>query len=375
MKSFVRRPLVVSIASVLSLALLAPVANAQETGSKSIREQREERMRELGKGKQQDAKGEKKPSQYPNATRTSPEAQASGKMVKYLQALQDSYDKQDMTAVLAKADEIGAMPAANAYEKSLAYSMAGNAASDLDQQEKAADYFRKAVDANGLENDSHYATMYNLVVIQYGEEKYAEALATLDKFLAETKSDKPEHLGLRAGLLANLDRNAEAAAIYKDLIAKNPDDKRILMNAVAALQGADKFDEANVLMEAAYKRGMLTEARELRSLYVGYMNTQRWDEAQKVIEDGLAKGILQAGPDLARDYQVLAQNAYVDDKIPLAIALYGKAAPIAADGEAYLNLAKVLDYAGKKAEAKAAAKQALEKGVKKPEDANRIIAR
>ena len=48
---------------------------------------------------------------------------------------------------------------------------------------------------------------------------------------------------------------------------------------------------------------------------------------------------------------------------------------MAADGEAYLNLAKVLDYTGKKAEAKEAAKQALAKGVKKPEDANRILAR
>src|SRR5690606_18862778 len=136
-----------------------------------------------------------------------------------------------------------------------------------------------------------------------------------------------------------------------------------------------KFDEANVLLEAAYKRGMLTEKREIRALYIGYMNAQRWDDAKKVIDDGVAKGVLQADADLARDYQVRAQNAYMDDKIPLAIELYKRAAPMAADGEAYLNLAKVLDYAERKAEAKAAAKQALEKGVKKPEDAKRILAR
>ena len=120
---------------------------------------------------------------------------------------------------------------------------------------------------------------------------------------------------------------------------------------------------------------MLTEPRELRALYVGYMNASRWDDAQKVMEDGAAKGILQAGPELARDYMVLAQNAYVDDKIPQAIALYGKAAPMAADGEAYLNLAKVLEYAGKKADAKAAAQKAIDKGVKKPEEAKAILAR
>ena len=374
MSKHLHRSLVVAVTAALGLAILAPVVHADPQSS--MREERAKRRAELGKDsdKKQGA-AEAQPAVYPNATRQQPGLQASPKIVKQLQDMQARYEKDDWAGVMAKAEEIAAMSSANAYDKAFAYSMAGNAAANADDQAKAAGYFAKAIEANGLDNNAHYATMYNLVVIQYGEEKYAEALATLDKFLAETKSDKPEHLGLRAGLLANLDRNAEAAAIYKDLITKNPDDKRILMNAVAALQGADKFDEANVLMEAAYKRGMLTEARELRSLYVGYMNTQRWDEAQKVIEDGLAKGILQAGPDLARDYQVLAQNAYVDDKIPLAIALYGKAAPMAADGEAYLNLAKVLDYAGKKAEAKAAAKQALEKGVKKPEDANRIIAR
>jgi tetratricopeptide (TPR) repeat protein len=175
--------------------------------------------------------------------------------------------------------------------------------------------------------------------------------------------------------LANLNRNDEAAAIYKDLIAKNPTDKRLLMNGVAALQGAEKFADANKLLEQAYQRGMLTEPRELRVLYVGYMNAQRWADAQKVMEAGVAKGILQPGPDLARDYQVLAQTAYQDDKLPLAIEMYKRAAPMAADGEAYLNLAKVLDVAGKKAEAKAAAKSALDKGVKKPEDAKRILAR
>ena len=379
MTRFNRRPITIAVSVALAWALVTPVAaqdpSKDTTGSTSMREQRAKRMAELGKGKEDAKQAEQKPAQYPNATRVPPEAKASGKMVKNLQALQELYEKQDMAGVIAKAEAVVAMPAAGPYEKSFAYSLAGNAAADLDDQVKAADYFSKAVEANGLDNDSHYNTMYNLAIIQFGNEKYAESLATMDRFLAETKSNDPKHVGFRAGILANLGRNDEAAAIYKDLVAKNPTDKRILMNAVAALQGADKFDQANVLLEDAYKRGMLTESRELRALYIGYMNAQRWTDTQKVIEDGLAKGILQSGPDLARDYQILAQNAYVDDKIPLAIELYGKAAPMAADGEAYLNLAKVLEYSGKKADAKAAAQKALDKGVKKPDEAKSILSR
>ncbi|MDI1252262.1 tetratricopeptide repeat protein [Thermomonas sp.] len=321
------------------------------------------------------ANEEKKPALYPNATRVSPEAQATGKLLKQLQGLQELYGKQDMAGVMAKADEIAAMPTASNYDKSFAYSLAANAAADQDNQAKAADYFRKALDSNGLDNDSHYTTMFNLAVIQYQQDKYQDALATIDRFLAESKSEKPEHFSFRADLLANLGRNDEAAAAYKALIAKNPDDKRVLMNAVAALQAADKFDQANVLLEAAYKRGMLTDGKELRALYVGYMNANRWNDARAVMEAGSSKGILDQNPQLAKDYMVLAQNAYADDKIPLAIEMYTKAGPIADDGEAYLNLAKVLDYSGKKAEAKAAAQKALDKGLKKPEEAKDILTR
>lgn len=375
MSNFHPRPLAIALSAALGVLVLAPVVHAgPQSQTMSKQEERARRRAELGKGQQKKAE-EAKPALYPNATRQAPEAKASPKLIKHLQELQARYEKDDWAGVIAKAEELAAMPAATAYEKSFAYSMAGNAAANMDDQPKAGEFFAKAVDANGLDNDGHYSTMYNLAVIQFGNEKYADALKTMERFLNETKSEKPEHQSFRAGILANLERHQEAAAIYKDLMAKNPDDKRLLMNAVSALQSADKFDEANGLLEDAYKRGMLTEKRELRALYIGYMNAQRWDDARKVIDDGVAKGILQKDADLARDYQILAQNAYMDDKIPLAIELYKLAAPLAADGEAYLNLAKVLEYADRKAEAKAAAKQALEKGVKKPEDANRILSR
>ena len=375
MNKSIRRPLAAALCGALGLMVLAPAAHAQDSSGTSMREQRAKRMAELGKANEPEKKAEETPALYPNATRVQPEAKANPKIVKQLQEMQELFEKQENDKVIAKAEAIVAMPSAGAYEKSFAYSMAGSAAADLDDQARAAGYFAKAVEANGLDNNSHFSTMYNLAVIQYGQEKYAEALVTMDAFLAQSKSTKPEHGAFRAGLLASLNRLDEAAAAYKKLAAENPGDKRLLMNAVATLQGAEKFPEANALLEDAYKRGMLTEPRELRALYVGYMNASRWDDAQKVMDDGAAKGILQSGPELAKDYMVLAQNAYVDDKIPQAIALYGKAAPMAADGEAYLNLAKVLEYAGKKADAKAAAQKALDKGVKKPEEAKAILSR
>jgi len=371
------RPLALAVCAALSLAIAAPVfAQQQELGSGSMRDQRAKRMKELhGDTSTNDKKGKQEETQqlYPNATRQSPEAEAKGNNLKALQSMQEAYEGQKYDDVIAKAEQITANASANAYEKSFSYQLAGASASEKGDDAKAAEYFKKAIDANGLENNSHYQAMYNLAVLQYGLKQNEASLATLDRFLAETKSDNPDAVKLRGALLGNLGRNDEAAKIYTDELAKNPNDKKALMNAVATLQAANNDKQANALLEDAYKKGMLTEPKELRALYVGYMNEERYKDAQKVIEDGVAKGVLKDGPDLAKDYMILGQNAYFTGSDTDAIAFYSKAAPMAADGEAYLNMAKILRDQGKDAEAKAAAQKALEKGVKKPSDAKLII--
>jgi len=373
------RPLALAICAALSLAVVAPAfAQQQDLGSGSMREQRAKRQKEL-KGEstsKDDKKGAKKEEAaplYPNATRQSPEAEAKGGNLKTLQSMQEEYEGQKYDEVIAKAEQIGASGSSNAYEKSFSYQLAGASASEKGDDAKAADYFKKAIDANGLENNSHYQAMYNLAVLQYNLKQNEASLATLERFLSETKSDNPEAVKLRAALLANLGRNDEAAKMFTDELAKNPNDKKALLNAVATLQAADKDKEANALLEDAYKKGMLTEQKEVRALYVGYMNEERWKDAQKVIEEGLAKGVLKEGPDLAKDYMILGQNAYFTGSDVDAIGFYSKAAPMATDGEAYLNMAKILRDQGKDAEAKAAAKKALDKGVKKPSDAKLIL--
>lgn len=350
-----------ALAGLLATALVAPVAHAQ--GPQLPGKDRGSAKRVVDK-----------PALYPEATRTSPKPKVTAKVAKQLKELQELYEKDDKAGVLAKADEIAASSAAGAYEKAYAFQIAGNAAADLDDQAKAMEYFRRAVEADALDNDAHFATMFNLAVIQASEDRNAEALATVDRFLAETRSSKPEQQAFRASLLANLDRHEEAAAAFKALVAANPDDKRLLMNAAASLQSAGKDAEATAMLEQAYARGMLTERRELRALYVSYINGDRYKDALKVIEDGQAKGLLQASPELAADLMVVANTAYFAEDEATAVALYTKAGPMAADGEAWLNLAKVLSNQGKDADAKAAAQKALDKGLKRPEEARRILS-
>jgi len=372
------RPLTAAVAVALLAAFAVPVptAHAQsgygEVGSDSMRARRAKRLKELGKGEETKQQAEAA-ALYPEATRESPEAKAKGKGLKALQALQESFEKQDSAAVIAQADAIGADPDASAYEKAFAWQLAGNASADLGDEAKAADYFKRAIDANGLDNNSHYQVMYNLAVVQFGLDRHAEALATLDRFLAETKSDKPEYQAFRAGILANSGQGDAAAQIYADQLAKNPDDMKLRMNAVAAYQAADQFDKANALLAEAQQKGLLTESNQYRALYIGYINDDKDKEALAVIDDGVAKGVIQSSPELAKDLMVLAQKAYYAGSDADAVALYRRAAPMAADGEAYLNLARILQDQGKATEASAAAQSALDKGVKDPADARSIL--
>lgn len=367
-------PLALAVCAIIGFSVVAP-SFAQEVGSTSMREQRAKRMKELGKEKD-DAKAKQEDAQamWPNATRKSPESEAKGKNLKALQEMQASYEKKDYASVIARADQVAGASDASAYEKSFAYQLAGASANEMNDDAKAADFFSKAIAADGLDNNNHYTAMYNLAAIQYTLKQNEQALATLDRFLNETKADKPEYQQLRAQLLANTGKGDEAAKTFEAQLAKNPNDKSALLNAVSSYQAAGEDEKATKLLEDGYNRGMLTEEKELRVLYSNYLNAERFKDAEKVITEGAQKGILKQGPDLARAYSLLGQNAYYNGSDMDAIGWYEKAAPMSADGEPYLNVAKILRAQGKTAEAKTAAQKALDKGIKKPQEAKEILA-
>jgi tetratricopeptide (TPR) repeat protein len=362
------------VAVALIAAFVAAPAMAQEdygnVGSQSMRAKRDA---ERAKQKAEQKASAPAPAQYPQATRQEPETIATKEGLKKLQDVQKLYEAQDYAGTIAKANAIAADAASNPYEKAFAYQLAGSAAAADGDDAAAARNFEQALAAGGLDNNNHYTVMYNLAVTQYGLGQNDKALQTLDRFLSETKSDKPEAQKLRGGILVALERYDEAGKLSDGLLAAHPDDKGIRMNAVAAYQQANQPDKAVALLADAQAKGQLTEASEYRALYVSYINADKDKQALAVIDDGIAKGVLQPGPDLAKDYMVLGQKAYYASDLATAIQMYGKAAPMAADGEAALNLAKIYAEDGKKAEASAAAQQALDKGVKDTAAAKKLL--
>ena len=170
---------------------------------------------------------------------------------------------------------------------------------------------------------------------------------------------------------AETGRDSEAIALAEQIAAGAPDDKRSQINLASMYMQSDQNAKAVEVMERLRASGQLTEDREYRNLMAMHLNTEGGEAAAiEVINDGLAKGVLESNH---QTYVALAQAHYFADPVEPAIEAYRKAAPLDDSGETFLTLARILYGEGREAEAADAARQALEKGVRRPEDARRII--
>ncbi len=355
------RILTATIVVAASMAAMVP-AHAQLAGKRS------ERRAQQQEQQQQAPRAE---AEFPEASREEPSTRPSQRGVREIQSLSKLYEENKYAELLPRAVQF-AQSTNNSYEKAFAYQLAAAAANGSDDMARAAEYFRQAVDANGLDNNNHYRTMVNLAVAQAQLDQHAEALATLDRFLAETRSQDSKYLAMRGSLLAGAERHEEAARLFQQLLEQSPDDKRLLMNAFASYQRAEKDAEANALLQQARSRGLLTETNEYRLLYSGLLNDGNWKEAVSVIEEGVSRNLLPQDGDLAKAWSVVANRAYFDDDLDAAARYYRLAAPLAADGETWLNLAKVYNQQGDKARTREAAQEALNKGVANRDEATRL---
>lgn len=345
---------------------------------------------------------------YPNATRVEPKIKPVAKLQRDISKLGKAYDEDKFDEIPSLAQTILANSAAGPYERAAANQFLGIALNDKNDYPGAIAAFQKAIDENILSNDQHFQLMLQVAQMQAQEDQYAAANTTLDRFITETRVDKPEISILRAQILYELEKYADAVphlkhaietspepkdnwyqlltqlyvelnqpdnaiAVARELAAKHPDDIKFQSNLAAVLMEADKSEEAAKVLEAARTSGLLNDERGYRQLYVIYYNLDGQEaKVVEVINDGLARNILKPNAEV---YGILAQTYYNQDKIDQAIEAFRNASKVASDGESALNLSRLLTNEARFAEAKAAANEALSKGVKRPGDAWLIVGR
>ncbi|TDK19053.1 tetratricopeptide repeat protein [Luteimonas aestuarii] len=380
----------------LALVFATTSANAQ----RSLEERRNARQQQSSQAAAAPAE-----AQYPNATRQEPEARASARMGQRLNRLSTAYNDGDFDAVPALAEDILSQANANDYDKSVAKRLLGAAQVGEDPAAAIAS-FNEALAFNGLNNNDHFDTMWMVAQLHAQEGQNEQSLAVLERLAAETNAQVPDHLGLKGIVLYQMERYPEAitaieaamqaaetpkpewtqilmasyvetgdaskaTALAEQIAANAPGDKQSQLNLAATYIQADQYDRALPIYERLRAAGELTTESEYRNLAVMYLNSgEKEREAIAVINEGLEKQILKGDHAM---YNMLAQAYYFSDQPGPAIDAYRKAAPLAPDGETYLNLAKVLWAEGRMPEAKQAAQQALDKGIRSPDEAQRIL--
>lgn len=349
----------------------------------------------------------KEEERYPDATRAEPKIKVSPRVQRDLQRLLESNDNQDYPAVISQAEALINHRSAGNYERSLAYQLIGMAKAEQDDYTGAIQAYEKALEANGLNNNNHYQVMLQIAQLQYQEDQFDQANATLDRLLEETRKEDGQTLALKGAVLYQAERYAEAAeplkraiaasdkpqdswtqmllasyinaeqfdqaiALGEEMLANNPNDARLIYNVATMYAQIEHEDKATATLERARAANLLDE-RGYRQLYALYLNMDN-KEAQviEVIQDGLAKDIIKPS---AEAYTMLGQAYYFSDKPNEAIEAYRKALPFSEKGDGALNLARILSNEERFAESKQYAQEAIAKGLSRPGDAWIVIGR
>ena len=95
------------------------------------------------------------------------------------------------------------------------------------------------------------AARANLATVLHRQHRSAEALAELDRIAGAEEGDDP-YRGLRAAALGRLGACREAAALYRELLERHPDQPRLWMSLAHMLKTIGETDEA----VAAYRRSI-----------------------------------------------------------------------------------------------------------------------
>jgi predicted Zn-dependent protease len=366
--------LILSAALALALPALFPhEALAQEGGVDAPKRHTRAAMREEESKK--NAATNQAPL-YPNATRTSPEqkgSKAAQKQMDELFKLQGEEDAADK--MIAKADEVLANPGANAFDKSSAAYLAATAWQGKETKgfAEASKYYQLAIDSNGLHNNNHYRAMLQLAQLLDADEHHAEALAMVDRFLTETKSEDETALKIKTQILLGMDKPAEAAAMLEKTAAANPNDKKTMMNLASLNLEANQDAKAYGMYEKMRAGKLITEQKDYENAFALLANIDGHEkDTMALIEEGQKSGVLTPTYQM---YSFIGRQYYDADNLPKAIEYWNKGAPLSKDGEMYLNVAKLQVDDNHFAEAKEAAMQAKTKGVKKVGDAWQVIAR
>jgi len=339
------------------------------------------------------ARDRKDENKYPNATRSEPKTNMSSGDQRDLNKAADLVNDNRGAEAEPLVQKV-LQGNGTAYAQSFAHQLMAQIYWDQEKGEQAIEEYKKAIALNGLPNDAHFQVIYALAQTQIQEEKYQDALATLAEWEKQTGTQTADELALKANayyrvdqfqqaidtmkkamsmtdkpndswgqiLMASyfeLDQFDQAAELVKGQLAKDPKNKKLLNQLATIYIQGDRTQEALALMAKAKADGMVTTNEDYVQLAKMYAAADQPKEAAATMKEGFAKNVLKADFD---NYKLMGDVCTQAEDDPCAIEGYGKASPMAKDGNVDYQLGYLYYYTDKSREAADALNRAISRG-------------
>lgn len=340
------------------------------------------------------AKKEKEVNAYPDATRTEPKSDLTEREQKDLNKASELVEADKAAEARPLLEKVLANPKASKAGQSYAHQSLGTIAWDEDKEDESIAELKKAIEVGGLPNAAHFQILMRIAQVQAQSEKYADAGATLEQWQKLTGKPTAESLALQANIYYRLEKFQEAidtmkkalalsetpneswnqimmasyfelnqydeaAKVVNAQLAKSPNDIKLIKQLATIYINGDKYPQAIEVLSKAKAQGLITGADDYLQLAKLYANAEKPKEGADTLSEGLAKGVLKPSLEV---YKLQGDLCAQFDDDACSIDAYGKASPLATDGNIDYQLGYILYYADRGAEAKQALARAISKG-------------
>lgn len=336
-------------------------------------------------------------NQYPNAKRNDPKTDMPGALGTKLNKAQEAAADGDSDKAINLIDEVLADKKLTPYAKAFGLYLRSNAKWEKEDGAGAIADLKEAIALDALPNSNQFPAMYTLAQFQLQEEQYADAAKSVDQYIELSGDKKPEAMAVKANALYRADKFQdaidtmkqaiaasdkpqeswnqilmasyfelnqydEAAKLSEQQLAKNPNDKKLIQQLASIYVNGEQNDKALKLLSDAKSRGLITTADDYKLLAQLYGQAQKPAEGAALLEEGFQKGAIQPSYEM---YKLLGDSYALAENEPKAIDAYGKASPMAKDGEADLLRGQLQINNQQWAPAKESLTKALSRGVKR----------
>jgi len=350
------------------------------------------------------AKKEESKSHYPNATRSEPKSDlTSPSDQKALQAAVEASNQGDEAKAQESAQKV-IDSSKSKYAKGIAMQVLANVKFNAGDYKGAIENYKQLIELNSLPNDAYFDSMFNMVNAYVANEQYAEAASALKTWREQGKRETADSYALEGNIDYRMQKYPEAIAAMKkaqsmtdqpkeswntilmaaynesgqtgqassvidEQLAKNPNDKKIIQNALVIYSQSNENEKALKLLDREHSQGLMTDendyltgariyARAGQSMDSGGDQTALKGAA--LLQEGLTKGVVKGSAD---NYKLLGDTYMIGNDHNKALEAYNKAAPLSSNGDIDYRRAQVIGAEQNFAEAKVAVEKAIARGV------------